>query len=380
MKILFLSQNPLSKELGAPKIMLELAEELQQLGWDCKIASPSDIMPGKRRFDLGSFSESLRDYLIKYAPEYDVVEYEHVFLPYSRNEFCSRTLFACRVTLLCYHIINLSIPLMRNYYQSGLHSFLLGGIDRFRNHRIMRRANITLRESDIINVANHNDKTELIRRGTPKEKIVIIPYGISRARRPLFDSVSSRPPEKPLIVFLGAFGIRKGAMDLPFIFQNIYDNIPQIKFKLLGTGGDSGTVLAKFPQRLRGLIEVIPNFLSDDLPGLLSDCSAGIFPSYAESFGFGVLEMLAASVPVIAYDAPGPSMMLPQEYLVNRGDTREMSLKVIALLKDKMKLESARKWAKNKSGEFSWQQAAQDTSRIYIESWKRKQEFTLNQK
>jgi glycosyltransferase involved in cell wall biosynthesis len=380
MRILFCSQNPLAKELGAPKIMLELAEELQLLGWDCKIVSPPDIMPGQRRFDQKLFSVSLRNYLIKYSPEYDVVEYEHVFLPYPRNKFYSRTLFVCRVTLLCYHITNLSMPLMRNYYKSRLHSFLMGGIDRLRNQRIIQRARMTLKAADVINVANHSDKTELIRRGTAPEKIVTIPYGISRSRRPVFDSISSASPEKPTVVFLGAFGIRKGARDLPLIFQGIYDKIPQVKFKLLGTGGDRKTVISEFPYKLRGLIEVIPNFPADELPQLLSDCSVGIFPSYAESFGFGVLEMLAASVPVIAYDAPGPPMMLPEEYLVKRADTKGMSLKVTALLKDKIKLESARKWSKNRSQEFSWQQAAQETSRIYQEHWKRRQELIINQR
>ena len=38
--------------------------------------------------------------------------------------------------------------------------------------------------------------------------------------------------------------------------------------------------------------------------------SAGAFPSHCEGFPFGVLEMLAAGLPVVAYRAPGAPMMI----------------------------------------------------------------------
>mgnify|MGYP002785256976 FL=1 len=77
--------------------------------------------------------------------------------------------------------------------------------------------------------------------------------------------------------------------------------------------------------------------------------------------------MLAASIPVIAYNAPGPPMMLPSEYLVAPGDTDSMSAKVIDLLKDIKKLAQARVWAKERSQEFCWQKIAEKTSQIYLE-------------
>jgi len=83
--------------------------------------------------------------------------------------------------------------------------------------------------------------------------------------------------------------------------------------------------------------------------------------------------MLAASIPVIAYNAPGPPMMLPSEYLVSPGDTESMSAKVIDLLKDKSKLAQARVWAKERSQKFCWQEIAKHTSQTYLEYWQRKQ-------
>ena len=67
-----------------------------------------------------------------------------------------------------------------------------------------------------------------------------------------------------------------------------------------------------------------------------------MFPSRVESFGYGVLEMLAAAVPVIAYDAPGPHVMLPPEYRVPVGAAGDMADRVCDLLTDPDRLRAAR--------------------------------------
>lgn len=377
MKILFCSQNPLVKELGAPKILMELAESLQEWGWDCKIASPQEIMPHKKYRKhswLQLFSESLKNYLLKYAHKYDVVEYDQVYLPYPRAEFCAQTLFVSRVGLLANHLQDNQIPLAKSY-KSRLYSLIMGRLDNLYCQRAMQYERITLNEADLINTVNNKFKTELAGWGIPEEKIVVFPCGISASRRKLFDAVSSEIPREPQVVFVGSFDNRKGATDLPKIFENIHHIIPEAKFKLLGTGAgrDERYVLPHFLRRLQDRIEVVPIFPSDALPGLLSSCAVGIFSSYADGFGFGVLEMLASSIPVIAYDVPGPATMLPPEYLVSPGDFEGLSLKAVELLKDKAKLRVARIWAKEQSQQFSWQQIAKDTSQIYLERWRKKQ-------
>ena len=75
--------------------------------------------------------------------------------------------------------------------------------------------------------------------------------------------------------------------------------------------------------------------------------------------------MLASSVPVIAYDSPGPPMMLSSEYLVPRGDINGMASKVAGLLEDLTKLQSARSWAKEQSQRFDWVGVARTTDAKY---------------
>jgi glycosyltransferase involved in cell wall biosynthesis len=224
----------------------------------------------------------------------------------------------------------------------------------------------TLQEADLINVANVDDKVELERRGFKSEKIIVIPYGLTAERRKEFLEVTPEPPSSPRIAFVGTFDLRKGGGEFPEIVSNVVERFPQARFRLLGARyRTKEQVLRYFPRRLRPYLEVITEYQPHELPNYLKDCSLGIFPSYIEGFGFGVLEMLAASLPVIGYDAPGTTMILPPHFLVSRGDAVAMSRKIIDLLIDKAKLVAARSWAKQRSFDFSWEVSAQQTLEGY---------------
>jgi len=370
MKILLCSPIVPTKELGASKVLIELMEEMQKLGWLCKLLSPTEICP-----DILSYAgieyqhkyvEALKNYLHQYASEYDVVDYDHLYLPYPISEFSHSTLFVARSVLLVHHFETIHIPIPNNL-RGRIANLIKGASRKAMVEGWIKSATLTIQEADIVNVSNNDDKAELIRLGISNEKICVIPYGLSQSRRVLFDAVASDPPVEPTVAFVGTFAPRKGSNDFPKIVQYISEATPNVKFRLMGASYKTEKeVLGNFDRRLRNKIEVISNFDPEELPDLLASCSVGIFPSYLEGFGFGVLEMLAASLPVIAYDTPGPPMMLPSEYLVSRGDIKAMSEKVINLLNNQQELIAARLWAKQQSQEFSWQHIAQITSETYL--------------
>lgn len=378
MNILFCTPAPLTKELGAPKVVMELAEGMRALGWDCELRGRFDLGGDSRRASLSdeAYIKRLHQFLKKHAGEFDVIDYDHNFLPYPRMDFSPRTLFVARSVLLAHHFANISIPASRNW-KSRLRCLASGTAERRARNKRIQRAHRTVWEADLVNVCNQHDKAELIRRGIPSNNIITIPFGISDSRRPLFDAVSDAVPANPIVAFVGTFDYRKGAREFPDLVKNIIHSVPQARIRLLGTAGMFQTcteVLAHFPVTLRQRIEVVATFRPEELPLLLSTCSVGIFPSYIEGFGFGVLEMLAASLPVIAYDSPGPPMMLPPEYLVPRGDIGAMSSKVSALLTDTGKLQAARTWARQQSQLFRWEQVARTTSDLYLKHFLRKQQ------
>jgi glycosyltransferase involved in cell wall biosynthesis len=372
MRILFCSPTQLSKEFGASKVTIELAEEMAHLGWQCEFLAPADLLGRQSRNETMPYQAYLREHLLKVANEFDVIEYDHHHLPYPRSEFPTETLFIARSVLLAHHFNKPVIPLDKRL-KSRVHRLLYGREEARKWQKERQLAHLTVQEADLINVANYDDQAELLRCDIAKEKIVVIPYGISRKRRKLFDAVPSELPSRPQVAFIGTFDTRKGATDFPSIIEQVCAALPDAEFRLIGTHTNEATVLSAFPQGLRKRIAVVPQYDSDELPEILTPCSVGIFPSYIEGFGFGVLEMLAASIPVIAYNAPGPPMMLPPEYLVPRGDTKAMSDKVIELLQNRERLLAARRWAKQQSQQFCWQRIAKQTSEIYAEHRQRKQ-------
>jgi glycosyltransferase involved in cell wall biosynthesis len=389
MKILFCSHHSKVKSMGAPKVIVELAEEFECLGWEVTFITASDLLG--EDLDINStkfqknYAASLRNYLKINSINYDVIEYDQSYLPYPRHEFSAQSLMVARSVLLGYHfkpelVKMLSKPKQNWSSQLKFSLKTLLPIDEIKRSKNIRIAQTTFVNSDLVNIANEDDKLELLNNGISQSKICVIPYGISRSRRPLFDLVSSDLPTNPKVAFVGTFDNRKGASDFPGIVEKISNHIPNITFRLIGTKGlyiSDIDVLKCFPPEIRNKIEVIPRFEPNDLPNLLSDCSLGIFPSYIEGFGFGVLEMLAASLPVIAYNAPGPPMMLPEEYLVDRGDSDLMAKKVVSLLNNSKNLYSARIWAKQRSQQFCWQKIARQTSDIYLEHWEKRQDISM---
>lgn len=368
-KILFCTPARLQKSLGHAKVIVELAEEMQVIGWDCDFVCPWDVAASDDTDPSRNFSPRLKTYLKFHAGDYDVVDYDHAYLPYARSEFAPSPLFVARSVLLALHLEKINIP-SGDSIKSKIGMLVYGKQRNVARQRMIHQAQVTLEAADLVNVSNDDDKSELVRRGMRAGKITVIPYGISRSRRPLFDSVSSLPPMRPIVAFVGTFDYRKGAREFPLIVESIAQQVPDVRFRLLGVKGMLQTekdVLGFFPKSLVDRLDTVLTYSPDDLPDLLKDCSVGVFPSYLEGFGFGVLEMLAASIPVIAYEAPGPPMMLPYEYLVRRGNWKALSQKVIALLQNRDDLGKARIWAKQRSQDFDWCQIAKVTSETYLE-------------
>ncbi len=370
MKILFCSQTHVKRELGGSKPLVELAEELERLDWKCDIVSPSDFSPAGEDFKKARahYPERLREHLHRHADAYDVIDYDHEYLPYPRQEFSDHPLFVARSVLLMLHLERISVPSGKSLRAR------VGAIVRRKErdgerHARIENAKRTIAAADLINVTNNDDEAILRHCGIRPEKIVVLPFGIGRGRRAMFDTIPVEPPENPVIGFVGTFDYRKGANDIPKIVARVLKSIPNARFRLLGTSGMFQTkeeVEAHFPRNVLGRLEILPRYAAEELPGLLASCSVGIFPSYFEGFPFGVLEMLAASLPVVAYNAPGAPMMLPPDLLVPPGDTRSMSSKIITLLSSRAELKQARAWARLRSHDYNWEMVARMTSDVYF--------------
>jgi glycosyltransferase involved in cell wall biosynthesis len=369
MKILFCSPWRLDDKLGAPKVLLELAAELEDLGCACTVIGPEHLGA-----DPADYPEKLHRYLQAHAAAYDVVDFEYKGLSYTRDEFPETVLMVARSQLLQHHFLDIRLPPAPTL-RSRIRTRLWRPVDRRRLRAKVRRDDVALREADLVLVLNRQDEAVLRQHGLAPAKIHVFPNGMSEARHAAFEAVSVDPPERPLVAFIGMYGPRKGANEFPALVRAITRTIPEARFRLLGTRGmfqTAAEVHRCFPRALRRYLEVIPVYEPDALPALLAPCAVGIFPSYLEGFPLGVMEMLAAAVPVIAFEAPGAPEMLPPDYLVARGDARAMAERAGALLQDRERLAAARRWARQRVQPLRWRPIALSLKKTYEEALARK--------
>jgi glycosyltransferase involved in cell wall biosynthesis len=371
MRILFCSENPLDPTLGASKVLLEVSDAMRQRGWQCEVAGDVDICPSIRSFSglprFRRFTEALAVYIERRGADFDVVEYDHRYLPFPRRRFSATTLMVARAQLLAQHLDRIRIPTLSRW-RSRIGWVVKGASRRAFTRRSTAQADLTCREADLINVCNDDARIELQRRGFDGRKIILVPNGLSRERLARFPAVPPALPPEPRVAFVGTFDLRKGQREFPDIVRRITRELPAARVRLLGARDrTTEDVLSFFPRDLWPHLEVIPTYAPDELPALLSACSVGVFPSYVEGFPAGVLEMLAAGLPVFAYRAPGAPMMLPDAHLTPPGDSRALSDLVVTLLRSPDRLAAARRWARARAEAFPWDAAAEKTARSYTE-------------
>ncbi len=326
---------PLVKTLGGAKVYIEAATCYELLGHHVKLVGINEIVPeGMPYLDEGwrveNFPSYLESYILENADRFDVVEYESIYLPL-RVE--SQAVLVARSVLLDLHQREIKIPSF-----SGLRS-LLGRIKygKERKEKLERKiasSMETIRNSDLVNIPNPDDRDILIRNGVACDKIIIQPYGIFKNSRDK-NSQYQNSKKEDIVAFVGTFDNRKGAVEFPKIVQLLIRKSPSIRFKLLGVIGMFQTaerIIRHIGIKFEEQLEIVEKFSPEELGTLLKDCKVGVFPSHLESFGFGVLEMMSMGIPVVAYDCPGVNQLVPQELLVSRGDVSLIVEKLDKLL------------------------------------------------
>ncbi len=355
--------NP-SKQLGASKLILELAEALQSLGHSC------DIFPCKPLAKGVDYTEAILNAIKQKDGNYDIIE-----LPDSITQLppsSKHHRYIIRSILLEYHFTKGSFPIRPLSWKAHIKSIALTLLNRQHiNYPTPSRLHFLdslFASAHAINFANSMDAKAIRKRGINKVPILTIPYGIADENRKYFEQISTDIPPTPKIAFVGTFDFRKGCLDLIQIVKCLSDTYPDLQFKFLGTKGMLQTtqeVLNCFPRKYHKRLEIIPTYQPNKLPSLLQDCSLGIFPSYIEAFGIGIIEMLAAALPVIAYDAPGPCDILPTNQRIPIGDVGAMCKQIKLLLNNPQELQQQRIAARKCSDKYNWETIAKRTIDAY---------------
>jgi len=330
LRILFCVNTPWTETLGVPRVSIELARHLEMLGHQCDKFSLEDsgIRPNKLTgpFTIARFQRRLLEHIRKRGHEYDVIQAEHNLLPFPRSAYRFNGILIAKSNGLMHfyrrfqHEIE---PGLRR--RAGERGTPHGNLLRWLGRRAMgdlRAVERSFETADQIHLLNRDELAFVRDKLGYGDKCVLVPNGLSDERAAAL-AASATPEQRAAsntVVFIGTWSLRKGKLEFPEIVRRVRAARPQTRFRLIGTFTDEPTVRAAFAPVDQEHVEVIPRFEPEQLPSLLADMKCGVFPSYIEGFPLGVLEMLTAGIPVVAWDVPGPREMLKQSELAPPGD------------------------------------------------------------
>jgi glycosyltransferase involved in cell wall biosynthesis len=341
LSVVNLEWNP---RLGAVRVYMELAEQWRAAGHSVEHFSLSEAFSGTRFSSAGFavrqllFAYKAAAYVRKNAARFDVIDALIGSLPMSKQELGFHGLLVARSVGL-YRLYDRFEQRAKQQWPPRSRGKFLGRIFYSLVRRwSLRACDRAVRHADLINVPNENE-ADCIRHetgaGTP---LLVQPYGLTDDRRGALSSAAGTDADRltgKKISFIGMWAPRKGSQDWAKIIRRVREKVPNVQFCLLGTMVDAGAIAADLGYDSLDGIESISEYAPEELPGLLSGSAVGAFPSYVEGFGLAVLEQLAAGIPTVAFNIPGPRDVLGEglpELLVPPGDVEQFAAVICRIL------------------------------------------------
>jgi glycosyltransferase involved in cell wall biosynthesis len=378
LRILAIVDLPWDPKLGASHVWIELTKEWKKAGHSVDKFCLTDAFPQPATSRAASVFQQLRfprraaRYVRENADRFDVIDCSIGSLPFSKKSLRFRGLLVAR-----------SVGLFRSYYR-----FMRLARERwpaqpkgrvrgqlfypFFSWLLARNGERAIRHCDVVNLPNEDEVADLHQGQTPPKAAIVQPYGLSETDRAALEREAAPPAErlaKKTLSFVGMWSLRKGSKDWGEIIRRVQDEVPEARFLFLGTMVDEEKVRADLGDVAADAVRCVSSFQPEELPKLLGECAVGLFPSYIEGFGIAVLEQLAAGIPTVAYDVPGPRQIMKDvrtTLLVPAGDAAAMAERAVALLtmepEDYITLT---RHVQSVASSFRWEKIAAETALQY---------------
>jgi glycosyltransferase involved in cell wall biosynthesis len=378
LRILAIVNVPWDPRLGAPRVWIELTEEWSKAGHVVEKFCLTDAFPqpasssALAAFRLLLFPYRAARFVRENADRFDVIDALVGTLPFSKKSLCFKGLLVARSVGLYRLYEKFEREAAKRWPPSSKGKLIGRPFYWFFNRRVRAASEASVRHCDLLNLPS-SDELICVRDEMRLAKPAIVqPYGLSPARRQALLAAAA-PAEtrwrKKKIVFIGMWSPRKGARDWGQIIRQIRSRVPDACFLFLGTMIETKNVWNDLEFGPADFVEVVPQFDPDELPQLLSGCAVGAFPSYVEGFGMAVVEQLAAGLPTVAYDAPGPRDILREDFpelLVAPGDTARFSEIVSEIFeRGSARYQELSEQSVQTALRFSWPTIARDTATEY---------------
>lgn len=307
MKILIAIGVKRQREAGGAGVVLNHAEQLQELGHQVETWFFEDLLPFPRwpaRFQELEFAFAVSRRIRRNPAQYDVV---NLHAPSGCAYGLSRRLFPSPA--LPPYVFTLQGSEER-YAVAMRFEAKKGRASHFNwKNRVWQRLyrqtmyDVALSTADFGNVANREGwiLSEL-KYSHPPGRIWYIPNGTNPEflqPRTFVDSQALR------LLYVGTWLDRKGVFYLVESFAQIAPHRPQLSLTVAGCGLPEEEVRVHFPANLRSRVKVLPSVNREAMPDLYATHDIFVFPSLVEGMPLTLLEAMASAMPVVTSNACG---------------------------------------------------------------------------
>jgi glycosyltransferase involved in cell wall biosynthesis len=380
LRILMVLGMPWDRRLGAPRVQIELAERFEASGHRVDKLSLEDVFPSAptsrlRALTRTDFSRAAKSQLRDIAGRYDVIDAQHGDVPFAKHEIGFDGLLVARSCGLFSLYREAERQLAARWPRRTTGNPLIRPYRSLRKRRRYHAQQISLERADLVNVLSVDEQRWVEDHLGLGYKTVHLPNGAYAAYLAALGHGAAGRPRAPVpeVVFVGSWTVRKGILDLPAFIERLRSSQPRLRISLLGTGRSETEVVSDLSPVPEGVeLCVVPVFAPAGLPALLRDATAAVLPSYVEGFPLAILELAAAGVPTVAYDVPGPRIILRQidpGLLAPEGDVYGLVARVEQLLGiDDATYEAVRRRAMEVAASYTWERIADQHLAIYSEA------------
>jgi len=221
----------------------------------------------------------------------------------------------------------------------GSIDFIFGfkGIVIRKIERMMGR--IINNNSDIVIAGSKNLKENGIKIGIDPAKSTIIPNAVDLSYFKMIRTYSAKPRN---VVFIGRLISAKGPDILIRSAKVVSEKIPDVKFNIVGDGPLKKKIEEYVKKNnLTKNITILGKIA--EIRDMMKASDIYVRPSLVDGMPYGILEAMAAGLPVIATDVAGTSDIITHSktgYLVKAGNVKELADAIIELLKNPDYLEN----------------------------------------
>jgi glycosyltransferase involved in cell wall biosynthesis len=226
-----------------------------------------------------------------------------------------------------------------------------------------------LEQADRLIAVSHRTKRMIVERyGIPPQKVSVVYNAVSRNEAQRIYR-TERPGKNRIVLFLGRITFQKGPDYFVEAAARVLKVLPDVTFVMAGAGNMMRQMIERVGELKIGDRFHFTGFLQgEEIERIFSLSDLYVMPSVSEPFGISPLEAMLYDVPVILSRQSGVAEILKHALKVDFWDIRELSAKIIAVLKHPALRGVMVEKAKEELLTIRWDTAAERITELYRET------------